>query len=165
MVLLEVVASALALLVIAVILVAIFRITSHRGKRRQTEHWVILGFATASWLTPVLAMISGITFQLHVWLDAWLGVEVFGGLVTLLLALTIWAQYVSVGILGISLLFGLGVFTVRTVVLSVAGAWLIATIHARGMPNFRELDIQAVLFISIISLSTIFLYQVSKRKG
>jgi hypothetical protein len=127
----------------------------------QAERWTIIGFFVASWLTPVFAVFWGITFQAHVWLDA----DFLGELVIPLMALTIWATYISVGILGISVLFGLSVHTLRTTILSVVGVWFLATIHKEGMPTFAEVDIQAILFISIISLSTVFGYQVSKRKG
>ena len=105
-----------------------------------------------------------VLWQITVQLDIWIGVDFLFELATLLMALTIWGLYLSVGILGISILFGLSVHTLRTTILSIVGIWFITTLYSGGMPRFIELDMQAILVISIISLSTIFKYQVRKHK-
>jgi hypothetical protein len=127
------------------------------GTIYKTEYWVIQGFFLASWLTPVLAIINGITVLLY----RLFGADFINQLSIFTFALTIWGQYLSVGILGISILFGIG-RTLRTTILSIIGIWFIATIYSWGMPSFAQFDMQVILYI--ISLSTIFTYQAWKHK-
>lgn len=126
------------------------------------EYWAIHWFFIASWLTLGLYITLLIISQFYAWFG---GDSLYGLMIAMGMMIVPISEYVSIGILGVSIYLGLRVHTLRTTILAVLGICFIATVYLWGVPYFTSLDLQAILVIAIISLSTIFKYQIRNRKG
>lgn len=126
------------------------------------EYWSIQWFFVASWLPLGLYIVFLMISQFYALFD---GDSLYGLTIAMGMMVVPISEYVSIGILGVSIFIGLRVHTLRTNILSVLGICFIATVYLWGVPYFASLDLQAILVMAIISLSTIFKYQVRKRKG